>query len=425
MSTRRWRGDAPAIAQVTAWVFGGTWEANDIVNVTINGKVVSVVTGSTVIATLLDTLVTALNASTIPEFAEITWSRSTSTLVATADTAGKPFTATASTTETGGTTADDQTIDGSDTSAGTDSTVCTGPNWWSNAANWSGAAVPVSTDDVFIDEGSSDIKYGLAQSAVTLTSLTIDQKYTGKIGLPVLNADGSTSYFEYRATYLAISATTLNIGRGDGSGSGRIKIDTGSNASTLNLLNAGTAAEQGRAAVIWKGAHASNVLNVTKGTLDVAPFPGEVATVPVLRVGYSTNQNGDSTVRCYSGVTLTTITQTGGTLQIDGAATTINQSAGELIILNGAVTTLNVDGGACRYRSAGTITTLRVGTNATADYTQNNRPRTITNLVAMYSKSKLWDDAGTVTFSAGVKPTGCQLGDIELRVGQNRTVAVS
>src|SRR4051794_15444652 len=123
MGTVRWRGDAPAVAQVTAWVFGGTWETDDVVKVTINGKTVSVTTGSTVIATLLDTVVTALNASTIQEIAEITWSRSSSSLVGTCDTAGVPFTCTVSTTEAGGGAADAQTIDGAASSAGTDSTA--------------------------------------------------------------------------------------------------------------------------------------------------------------------------------------------------------------------------------------------------------------------------------------------------------------
>lgn len=416
MSTRRWRGDAPAVAQVTTIAVTGAWATNDTATLTVNGKSITFTVAATqTAAAVVAGLVAAWNASTIPEFAEITASGSTSPITLTADTAGAPFTVSQSESTAG---------DGA-LGSPTEATAATGPNFWSNAANWSGAAVPVDSDDVYIDEGSSDIKYGLAQSAVTLTSLTIGQKYTGRIGLPVLNSDGTTSYFEYRATYLAISATTVTIGTDDGAGSGRIKLDTGSNACTLNLLNSGNSAEQGRAAVIWKGANASNAINVTKGTLDVAPFPGETATLPALRVGFRDNPRGDATVRSYSGVTLTTITQSGGSLQIDGAVTTVNQTGGELIVLNGNVTTLNVDGGECRYRGAGTIATARVGSKALLDFTQNLRSRTITNQVPMYRQAKLYDDAGTVTFSASVKPTGCGIEDIELRVGQNRTVAVS
>lgn len=416
MAVRRWRGDCPAVAQVHTIAVTGTWATNDTATITINGKDITFTVGATqTAAAVVAGLVAAWNASTIPEVAEITASGSTSPITLTGDTAGRPFTVTTSESTTG----DGELGDPSEV------TAATGPNHWDNADNWSGAAVPTDSDDVYIDEGSSDIKYGLAQSAVTLTSLTIGMKYTGKIGLPVINSDGSSSYFEYRATHLAVSVTTLTIGTADGPGSGRIKIDTGSNACTLNLLNAGNAAENGRASVIWKGANASNAVNVTKGSLDIAPFPGETATLPALRVGYAENQNGDSVVRCYSGVTLTTVTQSGGRLQTDSNITTVNLTGGELIILNGTVTTLNVDGGACRYRSAGTITTARVGSNALLDFTQNLRPRTITNQVLMYRQSKLYDDAATVTFSASVKPTGCGIQDLELRVGQNRTVAIS
>ena len=74
------------------------------------------VAGSTTITTIIDTLVTAWNAlssTAYPEFAEITASRSSSSLVLTMDStnAGRPFTCTVSTTETGGGAADSQTID--------------------------------------------------------------------------------------------------------------------------------------------------------------------------------------------------------------------------------------------------------------------------------------------------------------------------
>ena len=136
------------------------------------------------IATFLDLLVTALNASTITEFAEVTWSRSTSTLIGTADTAGKPFTATMSTTETGGGAADSQTIDGGASSAGTSTTACSGPNFWNVAGNWSGGAVPVNSDDVIIENtptaaagpSSASISLGAQNTAPPLTpNMTIER----------------------------------------------------------------------------------------------------------------------------------------------------------------------------------------------------------------------------------------------------------
>lgn len=416
MATRRWRGDVLAVAQVTTIAVTGTWATNDTATLTVNGKSVTfTVADVQTAAAVVAGLVAAWNLSTYPEFAEVTASGSVSPITLTGDTAGKPFTVTQSEA-----TAGDGVL-GSPTAA----TTATGPNDWNNAANWTGAAVPTGGDDVFIDDATSDIKYGLAQSGVTLTSLTISQKYAGKIGLPVLNADGTTSYFEYRDTFLAISATTLNIGTGEGSGSGRIKINVGTVQCALNLLNTGAALDNGRAAVIWKGTHASNVVNVTKGTLEVAPFPGETATIATLRVGFATNQRGDANVRLGTGVTLTTVNQSGGFLQVAAAFTTLNQTGGESVILDGNVTTINLDAGECRYRGAGTIATLTVGSGALVDFMQNPRARIITNQVLMYRGAKLYDDASTVTFSASVKPVGCGIQDVELRVGQDRTVAVS
>lgn len=71
--------------------------------VTIGGVVVSVVGQGGTTATTATALRTALNASTHPYFAAITWSGSGSDITGTADTAGVPFIATSSVTAGTGT----------------------------------------------------------------------------------------------------------------------------------------------------------------------------------------------------------------------------------------------------------------------------------------------------------------------------------
>src|SRR6185295_12509087 len=111
MASTTWRGDAPAVAQVDTLTVGGTIEATDIFKMTINGKTLSVTAGSTVAATVATTIATAWNASTIPEFAEITAAATSGgALTLTADTPGKPFVCTVSTTEANGDPADAQTF---------------------------------------------------------------------------------------------------------------------------------------------------------------------------------------------------------------------------------------------------------------------------------------------------------------------------
>src|SRR5262245_41819885 len=97
MATVRWRGDAPAVAQIQSWAFAGTWESSDLIRVTIGGKTKDFTAGSTTTATVVANLVAAWNAlsgATWPEFAELTASQATTTFKLTSDTAGKPFTVT-------------------------------------------------------------------------------------------------------------------------------------------------------------------------------------------------------------------------------------------------------------------------------------------------------------------------------------------
>lgn len=417
MATQIFRGDAPAVAQVQAWVFGGTWETTDIIIVTINGKTVTLTTGSATIATFLDSLVTALNASTIPEFAEITWSFDTATLIGTADTAGKPFTATISTTETGGGGADAQTIDGTTSSTGTSTTACSGPSFWNVAGNWSTGSVPVNSDDVIIEGTSTPILYGLDNNAVTLTSLSVRSTFTGTIGLPKINGTGSSAYYEYRETYLKISATTVNIGDGEGNGSGRIKLNTGTNAATINVRATGSPEEQGIPSFLWVGAHASNVANVYSGSVGVAALAGETATLPVLRINVSANQAGDAVVTCGTGATLTTINKSGGTLTINGAATTITQTGGDTTINgSGAIGTLNMrDSGRVTYNTSGTLSTLNISGPAEVeiDFTRDMRSKTVTTTYR-YGSAVITDTFRVVTFTNPINNRGTDITGLKL-----------
>src|SRR3990167_6807992 len=259
MATPRWVGNARPVGDVWTLTPGGTIEAGDIFIVTINSKSVSVVATNTPVAITCDDLVAALIAlgsDDYPEFAEYTFADATTAVTVTANTTGIPGTITVSTTETGGGAADLQTF------VATHTTTGTGPNDWGNTANWSTGAIPVSTDDVTIENSDVDVLYGIDVNAVELTSLTILNTFTGKIGLPRRNANG---YFEYRETYLKVSATTLNIGQGPGNGSGRLKINVGSVACTCSIFGSGRPAEQGIESILFVGTSASNVLNITEG----------------------------------------------------------------------------------------------------------------------------------------------------------------
>ena len=362
MATIRWKGDAAPVAQVTGWTFGGTWEATDVVILTIGSKSVSVVAGSTTLTTVIDNVLAAWNAlsSTLyPEFAELTASRSGNDLRLTADTAGKPFTVTITTTETGGGAADSQTI-----GSATVVTANSGPNDASIVTNWAGGALPADGDTIVFDQGASDLLYGLDLNTITPAAIIIDAGFTGRIGLPPVNVDAGTTrtYYEYRAQYLRIGnaadAQVITITcRGGG---GRVKIDTGDAQTTLLIQNTGTPVDTSVPTLLFKGTHASNSLTVSRGGVGVAFYQGETATLATVNVGYTNNAAGDSVVKLGAGVTLTNavIAQSGGSLDLNSATSgtaTITQTDGVLNLLAGGHVGLTVRGGVCNYNSTGTL----------------------------------------------------------------------
>lgn len=411
MATKSWISGAPAIAQVQDYLFAGTWEASDVITLSIGNVTVSTTAGSTAIATIVSSLVTLwnnLSATIYPQFRKMTATAVTSTTFRlTHGTPGVPFACTLATTETGGGAADAQTIDGSASSAGTESTVCSGPNHWNAAANWDANATPVDTDAVVIENSAQDILYGLPQSSIDLASLTVEPTYTGNIGLPKRNAGGWAEYLE---DYLTLgTVTTLNI-----KGGKRVKIDVGSNACAANVYGTGTSPEQNVPAFLFKGTSSSNSLNVQGGSVGVAFFAGETADLTGgLRV------SGSGSVVCGSGVTLssTTVSQDGGNLDVSSNLSTVNLLGGNFT--NRGATTLaalTVNGGTYTCRSSGTITALKVSGKGKADFTADLRARTV-SACDLWKGATLKDGGKTVTWTAGVDLNQCSLEDVTLDLG--------
>ncbi|HEY2250717.1 MAG TPA: hypothetical protein VGH74_06635 [Planctomycetaceae bacterium] len=389
MPTNRWRGDAPSIAQVQTITIG----TNDVATtykVTINGKPVSVPGNAGGANNTAADLANALKTAGVPqEFAEVSWSVATNVVTGTAAKAGKPFTLAVAVSG------------GSGTISTAVTTSSSGPNDAGIAANWSTGALPATGDDVVFDSGASDVLYGLDQHAVTPGSMTVSPGFTGKIGLPAVNADNaSATYFEYRPQYLQYGTTGVG-GTVDvtiSGGAGRIKFDQGTAPAIWNVTNSAQRLEAGIPSVLLKGTNAANALNVNKGDVGVAFFGGEVATLLSLNVGYETNPAGDSTVWLGAGVTLAdaTLVQTGGNLTVNSATSgtaTITQYDGNLTLQTGAQTGLAVLGGTCVYNSTGTLGgTPVIGGSGTLDFSQDLRAKTVTNPINLYgAKSKLLD----------------------------------
>lgn len=420
MATIIWQGDAPTVAQVDTLTPGGTIEINDKFILTVTGEdgstyALSVsATATTVTQTCAD-ITTAWNASTNALLTPVTAANvgtvgSYTAVRLTADVAGVPFYAVATTTESNDGAADDQTFSSAATTANSS------PASWATASNWSSGTVPVNGSDVYFTNNAVSVTYGLIQSAVTLTSLHIEQSYTGAIG---------TS-----AAYLAIGATNVYIGEhygsGTPSGSGRIKLDLRAACTSFSVYNSASTATDTYLAPIQviSGANAITTFDVTKGKVGVGVgSPSETAAITTANIGYNTSVNNDAVVEFGVGCTLTTLNKTGGDVVLRGLVTTINNDGGELItattdnittlairggtvtLVNlGTVTTYTIEGGTCYLDKHGAITTGNCN-GGVSDWIRTRNARTITTLnIKPGATIKLDKTTGVVTLTNNVVP---------------------
>lgn len=381
MSTIVWRGDAPAVRQVDT--FTPTASNSQTYTITINGKTVSYTADSSAtVQEIVEGLQAALAASTIPEFAEITWTENDSVVIGTGPEDGTPFTATSAATGGGA------LVQSTTTTAISPNRVV--------AANFVGAALPTNGDTLVIQDSASSLKFSLAAlSAVTVDLLNILADFSdgGQIGLPYFNRE-SDAYYEYRGTYLQVGATEVKIGDGNGNGSGLIKLNFGTVQTLVQVFKTGQPADQDYGAVQLIGTHASNALRVFGGSVDVAMGPGEVAT-------FATVTASGGVVRLGGGCTLTTVEADGNAVvEVRSAATTLQTQGSGIIrkIGSGAVTTIDVGGGTVEYSAAGTITTLTVRAGKTFDASKLTVAVTITNSTA-YAGATILDPNGKITWT--------------------------
>lgn len=414
MPTNTFRGDAQAIAQLNTYTVGGTAGAGDTIRVKINDKYVNYTCdGTETVAQVVTALLTLLQASTIPEFQEETWAAhatDTTKFTAITNEAGRPFTTTVAVT---GTITLSQAV----------TTASSGPNHYDDPTNWTLGAVPVNGDDVVIQGVATSILYGLSQTAVNLASLTIDASYTGQIGLARYNASG---YYEYRETYLKTETPILYIGDGVGSGSSLIKINlmagATAGATTVRVKQTGNQSDSSTPALILLGTHASNSLNIQKGTFGSCLYAGEVSTWATIKVGYDQTQQTDADLNLDAGCTLGTIDQGGGTIQAQSNITTLTNRSGTFTLRGTAtVTTATIESGILNYQSSGTMTTLNLKTKGVADFRQDLRGRTITN-INMYGTAEFYDPNKTTTRTNRINLIGCGIGNVTLDLGQDITV---
>ncbi len=375
MPTNNWLPRAAAVTEVKSGSINA-YDAATTYTLTRNGKAVtSLAAGSAALAAAA--LVAAWEASAEVELTEITATNpSGSTIMLTMDTPGVPS-GPITLTATGGT--------GSVVAIST-TTAATSSQHVDNILNWSLGALP-TTDDVQVDLGRGSMLYGLDQLTGTGMSLYVyaSGRTSNTIGLPEVNEAG---YVEDRPKRLLKSFTTVRLD----CESSLIRLDVAAVTATIEVRVTGDSGVDGQPAVLLAGTSASNVFEVLAGEVGLAYYADEAVAGSVLRVG----DNG-SVVQGKNGGLITTVT-TRGTVELHSTVTTLNQSAGSVVIEGSATPTIVMTGGTCDY-AAGNPTAITVGNGGNIRFNEDLTPITAGS-VTLNKGGSFYDPARRVTITS-------------------------
>lgn len=409
MAIRIFAGDAVAVAQVDT-VQVTAFDAATTYILTINGKTVSVV-GVTNVAATTAALEVAWNASTIPEFAEVTaLDDDTDTITLTADTEGVPFTVVSSVSGGTGTIG-----------AVASDTVNDGPNVWSAdnfKTNGVRGTLPGADDTVILQDSNVSLLYNLDQSAAgTMTELQSFASYTGIIGLDKTNDDGD-AYDEYRQRYLALDVGSVRIGDGDGVGSGKIRLQFEAGVASFVSASEASSNDEFGAVEVFGNNQTITVATVSEGTVDFARDNGAAgSTITTLNV------DNDAVVRVDENSSVVTVIAGGGELNIENGITTLTLRDDATVTHTvGNIATANVFGGTLNISNDATLTVTNaiIGTGGTIDTTNANATVTITN-TTIDVPGTIEDPSKQIEFSTAVDIGNALISEVPLNLGRGRT----
>lgn len=418
MATKTFISRAAIKSQVDPITLSGTPDAGDTVTATINSRseTYTLVTGDT-LTTAAAGLASVLQSSSSPEFQEVTWSTSGAVVTGTSNSAGRPFTLSASAV---GMTATRSSL-----------VANSSPSDISVAANWSGGTLPSTGDDWVFESNQIPALYGLG-AGYDPASITIRDSFAGPIGLPVYNQTGG--YYEYRGTTLTLTADcTLVIDQSTSAGAGHYKFSWNTKVvnATVRSATGGNGVVLGQEAVWLSGLKASSAVNVYGGSVVVCPQSSDTAELTTVRIIDGTFRAGPGVnfTSVTGGTTLagTSITQTRGVVDIQTSIATWNiDGEGAIGVIRGSatLTSLNIDNGTVSVLSTGTITNLNVGSGATVDFSGVLGAITVTNCT-IAAGGTINDPARRVTFANGIKLTRCSMSEVSLDLGVHFTLTPS
>lgn len=245
---------------------------------------------------------------------------------------------------------------------------------WATAANWSGASVPVSGDDLMFDGNANyAVESSPAGAADDFDSITITSDFAydfGTSGAHIIFSGAADN----GADLLSIDASSCPT---------YCKI-TGLFPDTT-ILGSGTAATS----CVISGTF--TLLNLIKGTVTVVTG----STITTMNMLYSSTQASDSNITIPTGCTVTNIFQRGGVATCGSAiATRLDLDAGTFTHTDGNTGTLNQRGGTYYWNAEGhTITQVNLF-GGTLDCRDNGSAKTITNMDMWPSSVAYFNNGG-------------------------------
>jgi len=395
MAAVTYTGSQLAVAKVMTLTVGTADPANAVTFTAGPTQSIAVKPSSSTTSQAASDFATALAAAG-GAFSDLTFSASGAVVTITGPSDGAPFTFAKSDAGTNGTTL-----------ATTQSPKS--PSDVGDPANYSTGALPVTgVDSLTLENSSVPLLYNLdALAAVALASPGfVRGTFTGTVGLPTTNPNG---YPEYRPTELSLKTTAALVEQaGDGAQQLRLKfIDPGS-AVTVTVTGDGGNAQVGGEALEIEGLPASSVVDVTGGSVAIAPLTGQACTVlTLLAVGATVRVGGGATLSgtvnlkdCQARIGsswATSLTVDGGSaVEITGSA------GGPAVVIEGGTVTWHSTGNP----GAGCI----VGSNGVLDLSTAPKVLTIGGTITVYEGFTIIDTAGRGGNYA-VAPQHCALQD--------------
>lgn len=232
----------------------------------------------------------------------------------------------------------------------------TGPNWWTNARNWSLGTVPASSDTVVFQGGEVPCSYGISDVAA-IAGLDVYRSYTGQIGLPGIRADGSTEQLpQYLSLSDVASKIAIRIGLGDeGDGPSLVRIDTQSQEADVSVLHSSRSPAGSLYTVGLAGDLAS--VQVNSASVIFSASAGLATTIDALRfLPSATNTSGDAVVEWGESCTVDYVEASGGALRCGSVPSAMVITGGSCSVRgSGSIDQISVRNATLRYLASGNL----------------------------------------------------------------------